>query len=201
MSRLRVTSKAFVVLVALVGSGILLVSGSRVWVTGTVDDPVLGASRVQGTGSQVASGVVALALVAAAAALASATAGRVVRRVTLVLLAVAALGELVLVGRVLLDPSGALGEVAARSAGRTGTIETHASVTVWPWLCLLAVALLGLADACGWVGAARWRGLGARYEAPGSTAGARGQRVASDWDRLDAGDDPTVGDTTGPHTT
>jgi hypothetical protein len=163
-----------------------------------VDDAVLGASRVQGTGSQVASGVVALALVAGAAALASTTAGSVVRRLTLAILGVAAIGELVLVGRVLLDPAGALGAVAARAAGRTGTIETHASVTAWPWLCLVAVALLLVADVGGWLGARRWRGLGARYEAPGSTAGARGQRVASAWDVLDAGDDPTVGDTPGP---
>jgi hypothetical protein len=49
-----------------------------------------------------------------------------------------------------------------------------------------------VAAAGGWVGAKGWRGLSARYETPGaSTTGARGQRVASDWDRLDAGDDPT----------
>jgi len=69
MSRLRLTSKVSVILRALLGAGTLLASGGRTWVTGTVDDPVLGASRGTGTGSQVASGVVALALVAAAAGL------------------------------------------------------------------------------------------------------------------------------------
>jgi uncharacterized membrane protein (TIGR02234 family) len=200
VSRFRPTSKLFVVVLALVGAGILLVSGSRVWVTGTMDAG-LGASRTQGTGAQVASGVVALALVAAAAAVASTTAGAVVRRVTLAILGAAALGELVIVGRVLLDPAGALGAEAARSLGRTGTVETHASLTVWPWLCLLAAVLLVVADACGWAGARRWQGLGARYESPGSTAGPRGQRVPSAWERLDAGDDPTTGDPPSPDPT
>jgi hypothetical protein len=74
-------------------------------------------------------------------------------------------------------------------------------VTVWPWLCLVAAALLVVAAVGGWLGAGQWRGLGARYETPGATAGARGQRVASAWDRLDAGDDPTVGEDPDPRPT
>lgn len=192
MSRLKPTSKAGVVLLALLGAGVLLASGSRTWVTGTVNDAVLGASRISGTGTQVASGVVALALAAAAAGIASTTSGPVVRRVTLALLALAAAGEAFFTARVLLDPSGVLGSVAAASTGRTGRVETHAVPTVWPWIALVAVALLLTAAAGGWVGSRRWQGLGARYETPGADAtGPRGQRVASDWDRLDAGEDPT----------
>jgi uncharacterized membrane protein (TIGR02234 family) len=194
MSRLRPTGKLFVVLVALLGALVLLSSGGRTWLTGTVDDAVLGASRVTATGAEVASGLVALALVAAAAAIASTTSGPVMRRVTLAVLAAAAIGEAFVAGRVALDPGTALGTVAARSAGRTGTLETHAGTTVWPWLALAACGLLLVAAVTGWVGAGRWRGLGARYETPTTTAGARGQRVGSDWDRLDAGDDPTLRD-------
>ncbi|HEY7720968.1 MAG TPA: Trp biosynthesis-associated membrane protein [Pedococcus sp.] len=195
MTRLRPTSKAGVVLLALLGAGILLASGSRVWVTGTVDDAVLGASRVSGTGTQVASGVIALALAAAAAAIATTTSGPVVRRVTLVVLLLAAAAEAFFAARVLLDPSGVLGSVAAASTGRTGTIETNATVTAWPWIALAAVVPLLVAGVGGWVGSRSWRGLGARYETPGAdSAGPRGQRVASDWDRLDAGEDPTVRD-------
>lgn len=194
MSRLRPTGKLFVVLLSLVAGVTLLASGGRVWVTGTVDDAVLGASRITGSGSQVASGVVALALVACAAALASTTSGPVVRRLTLGALALAGLGAVAIAGRVALDPAGSLGSVAARAAGRTGTLETHATTTVWPWVCVIAGAVLVLAAVGGLIGAASWRGLGARYETPTTTAGARGQRVASDWDRLDAGDDPTARD-------
>lgn len=194
MKTSRLTSKLVVVLLALLGSGILLASGGRIWVNGTVDDAVLGASRISGTGTEVASGVVALALVGAAAALASATGGAVVRRLTLAVLALAGIAEAVIAARVALAPEDPLGTIAAKAAGRTGSIEAHATVTAWPWICVVAGALLVLAAAAGWMGAARWRGLGARYEAPTTSAGARGQRVATDWDRLDAGDDPTLRD-------
>ena len=192
MKHLRPTSKLTVILHALVGAGVLLTSGGRTWVTGTVDDPVLGSSRILGTGSELATGVVALALVAAAAALASATSGPVVRRLTLAVLALTGVGVAFVAARVALDPEQALGAVAARSLGRTGTIETNASATSWPWIAVVASVLLVLAAVAGWFGASSWRGLGARYEAPGAAAGPRGQRVASDWDRLDAGDDPTA---------
>ena len=194
MKHLRPTSKLTVILLALVGAGVLLTSGGRTWVTGTVDDPVLGSSRILGTGSELATGVVALALVAAAAALASATSGPVVRRLTLAVLALTGVGVAFVATRVALDPEQALGAVAARSLGRTGTIETNASATSWPWIAVVASVLLVLAAVAGWFGASSWRGLGARYEAPGAAAGPRGQRVASDWDRLDAGDDPTARD-------
>lgn len=194
MRRLRPTGKLFVVLLTAVGALVLVAGAGRTWVTGTVDDAVLGASRVTATGTEASSGVVALALVAAAAALASTTSGPVVRRVVLAVLGLAALGEGYAVGRVLLDPGRILGEVAARSAGRTGSLETHASVTAWPWLGLAASVLLLVAAGCGWVGASGWRGLGARYEPSGTAAGPRGQRVGTDWDRLDAGEDPTLRD-------
>lgn len=194
MRHLRPTSKLGVVLLALLGAGILLSSGGRTWVTGTVNDAVLGASRITATGGDVASGVIALALAAAAAALASTTSGPVVRRVTLGVLALAAVAEALIVGRVVLDPGQALGSVAARAAGRTGSLETHATVTAWPWICLAATSLLLLAAVGGWLGAGRWRGLGERYEVPTTAEGARGQRVGSQWDQLDAGDDPTLRD-------
>jgi uncharacterized membrane protein (TIGR02234 family) len=201
------TSKGGVLLLALPACLLLVLSGSRTWVTGTVDDAVLGSSRVTGTGGDVASGVVALALAGAAAALASTTSGRVTRRVTVVLMALAALGAAVLVARVLLDASAVLGSLAARSTGRTGTVETHATVTAWPWLALAAAVALVGASVSAWVGARTWQGLSARYDppAPGGAEGhqdgpappargPRGERVASDWDRLSAGQDPTSGD-------
>jgi uncharacterized membrane protein (TIGR02234 family) len=192
VSRLRPTGKAFVVIVAVIAALLLVAGGRQTWVTGTVNDPVLGASRISATGTEVAAALVGLALVAAAAAIASTTSGAVMRRVTLAVLALAALGEGLAVARVLRDPSGVLGGVAAKQAGRTGSVETHASATVWPWLGLLACVLLLVAAVGGWLGASRWQGLGARYETGSTTTGPRGQRVGSDWDRLDDGDDPTA---------
>lgn len=196
-------SKRVVLALALAGALLLIVAASRTWVSGTVDDAVLGASRVTGSGSQLAPGVVAVALAGAAAALVALTAGSVVRRVSVVLLAGAGLGAAALTGAVLLDPAGRLGDVAAHSTGRTGRVETHATTLGWPWMALAAAGLLVVASMLAWAGAARWQGLPARYGgstpepaaagAPAASAspGARGQRVASAWDSLDAGLDPT----------
>ena len=98
--------------------------------------------------------------------------------------------------RVLLDPEGVLGPVAASRVGRTGSVETVADADdlalgrrCWP----APSRCVGLAGAL--VGMRRWGGPARRYEVPeGSAAvaaGPRGERVASDWDELSAGRDPT----------
>jgi uncharacterized membrane protein (TIGR02234 family) len=191
----RLSSKGVVVLLALLGAGLLLVSAFRPWVTGSVDDAVLGAIRISATGAEVAPGLTAVALAIAAAAIAVVAAGRIARVVAVAAYAVCVAVAAALAVRVLLDPDGVLGPVAASRVGRSGSVETVADATIWPWLALLAcaVALLGLAGAV--VGMRRWGGPSQRYEvregAAGDAAGPRGERVASDWDELSAGRDPT----------
>ena len=191
----RLSSKGVVVLLALVGAGGLLVSAFRPWVTGAVDDAVLGATRISATGSEVAPGLTAVALAIAAAAIAVVAAGRIARVVAVVAYAVCLAVAAGLAVRVIADPNGVLGPVGASRVGRTGSVETVASTTAWPWVALLAsgVALLGLVGAV--AGIRRWGGPSARYDAPGGTAsdvpGPRGERVRSDWDELSAGRDPT----------
>lgn len=194
MSPAFLTRKGGVALLAVLGAVVVIVTATRTWVTGTVDDAVLGASRLSATGSEVATGVVALALVAGAAAVATTTSGRLVRRVTLAVLALSAVGVVAQVLRVVLAPGTALGPIAARATGRGGSLETHSTATAWPWVALLGAALLLLAGAGALAGMRRWSALSSRYETPAGTdvRGARGERVASDWDRLSAGDDPTA---------
>ena len=190
----RLSSKGVVVLLALVGAGLLLVSAFRPWVTGAVDD-VLGATRLSATGAEVAPGLTAVALAIGAAAIAIVAAGRIARVIAVVAYALCVAVAAALAVRVLLDPEGVLGPVAASRVGRTGSVETVADATIWPWVALLAclVALLGLAGAV--VGIRRWGGPSQRYEVPdgaaADVAGPRGERVASDWDELSAGRDPT----------
>ncbi len=195
MSRLR--SKGVVALLGLLAAGLLLASAFRPWVTGAVDDAVLGATRISATGSEVAPGLTAVALATGAAVIAVVAAGRVTRVVALVAYAVCLAAAAALAVRVLVDPDGVLGPVAASRVGRTGSVEVLAEPTGWPWVALVAcaVGLLGLVGAV--VGLRTWGGPSSRYEVDAAragepdVAGPRGERVASDWDELSAGRDPT----------
>lgn len=190
----RLSSKGVVVLLALLGATGLLVSAFRPWVTGAVDDP-LGATRISATGSEVAPGLTAVALAVAAAAIAIVAAGRIGRVVATAAYAVCLAIAAALAVRVLADPDGVLGPVGASRVGRTGTVDTVADATVWPWVALVAclVALLGLVGSI--AGLRSWGGPSGRYDVAGATAsdvaGPRGERVRSDWDELSAGRDPT----------
>ncbi|XVX21845.1 Trp biosynthesis-associated membrane protein [Actinomycetota bacterium] len=196
----RLARKSSVVILGLLGSGLLIASGGREWITGTVSDAVLGASRVVAKGTEAAPGIVALALVALAAVIATVTSGGVVRRITRVLLGAAALGAMAFAIRAVVSADSVLGSVSAKAVGRTGSLETHASVTAWPWLALLGGLLLLLATAGAALGSREWTSLGSRYDSP-TEAGPRGERTGSDWDRLSAGEDPTEdsADDTPPH--
>lgn len=189
----RLLSKRVVLVAVLVAAAFLLVSGSRTWVEGRVQDPVLGATALHGTGTDVAKGVLGAALVAAAAAVAAATGRRVVRWVAGVAVVLAAVLGAVVIVSLLGDPGRALGQLAATSTGRTGRLGAAGSPTVWPWLSLGACVVLGLCGLAVLAGGSRWSGLSATYDAPGGRAGARVRRPAeSDWDRLSRGEDPTA---------
>lgn len=184
--------RGVLVLLVVLGALVVVVTASRVWLTGAVDDVVLGRTSVSATGADAATGVVALALVVVAGAVASAAAGPRARVAALVLTGLAAVAGVASVVRVVLDPGSVLGPIAAAAAGRTGSIETSPDVGAWPWVAMLgfglaAAALVGLATA-----PRVHRGLSSRYDAPGHPP-------QSDWDQLSAGEDPT--DVGPPHGT
>ncbi|MDF8264118.1 Trp biosynthesis-associated membrane protein [Luteipulveratus flavus] len=183
------TSKRNVLLLALLGAVVLLATAGRTWVEGTLHDAVLQDSTVSVDGNDAASGVLAAGLVGAAAAVATATGGRVVRRVGAVATVLAGVLAIVLTVRVLLDPADVVGRQAAQTTGRTGTVPADGTVTTWVWVALLGGVLLAAAGALAFVGIRRWAGLSSRYEAP--TGRGHATRV-SDWERLSQGEDPTV---------
>ncbi|WP_137122016.1 Trp biosynthesis-associated membrane protein [Segeticoccus rhizosphaerae] len=185
----RLLSKRVVLVLVLVGAAVLLVTGSRVWLEGNVDDTVLGASAIHGTGSQVAKGVLGAALVGAAAAVAAATAGRLVRVVAALATTLAAALALVVVIRILLDPGASLGELAATTTGRTGTVPASGHATVWPWIAAAASLAMGVGGVLALAAGRRWSGLSKRYDAPAAQPRAR-----SAWDQLSEGSDPTRDD-------
>ena len=190
----RLSRPSVVVLVSLAAAAVAAISGRRPWLSARVDDAVLGATTVSGTGTQVVPGLVALALILAAAVLAAATSGPVMRRVSLVVGGCVALGLGALAVRAATSAPDLLGAIAAEASSRTGSIPvTDAQVSAWPWLVVAASALAGAACLAGLRGAAGGRGLSQRYDAPAAAdvPGPRGQRTPAPWDQLDHDVDPT----------
>jgi hypothetical protein len=176
-----------VLILVLAAASVVLVSGSREWVWGSVEDAALGAGALHGRGSEVAPGALAAALVGMASAVAAATSGRVVRVVAACsALMAAVLGATVIV-LVLDDPGAALGALAAAGTGRSGTLAAQGQAGAWVWVALAAMLVMGLAGLGALVGGRRWHGLSSRYEAGQPAAG----RV-SEWDRISRGEDPTA---------
>ena len=197
-------SKRTVLLLVLVSASVILVSGSRVWVSGSAGDAALGASVLNGTGSDVAPGALAAALVGLASAVAAATAGKVVRVIAAGSAMLAAVLGVVVITFTLADPGGALGTLAAAGTGRSGSVVAHGHAGGWAWVALAATLVMGLGGFCALVGSSRWNGLSSRYDPPvaGQTAqtsqtsqlgstGDLGRRRQVEWDQLSRGEDPT----------
>ncbi|HEU4329760.1 MAG TPA: Trp biosynthesis-associated membrane protein [Lapillicoccus sp.] len=190
------TGKRFVSAAVAVPALVLLLAATRTWLTGRSAEPLLGGGAVSATGSQVAPGVVPLALVCVVAMVTALTGGPVVRRISSVVLVLAAIGSLVLTIRPLTDPEAALGRVAAAGLGRTGVVRTSAEVTVWAWIAVVAAAVLVAASLLAVVATRRWSGLSRRFDAPGEgsatpAATEQGARRTT-WDDLSEGRDPTL---------
>jgi hypothetical protein len=182
----RLTSKRVVLVFVLCAAAVILVSGSRQWVSGSVEDAVLGASVVKGKGADIAPGAMAAALVGMASAVAAATSGRVVRLVAACSAVLAAILGIAVVTSVLADPGGALGALAAAGTGRSGTLVADGRAGGWAWVALAAMLVMGTGGVGALVGGRRWHGLSSRYE-----AGEPGPGHGSAWDQLSRGEDPT----------
>jgi hypothetical protein len=187
----RLTSKRGVLVLVTSAASVILVSGSREWVSGSTSDVVLGASALHGTGSDVAPAALAAALVGLASAVVAATAGSVVRVIAACSALMAAVLGAVVVISVLVDPGGALGRLAVAGTGRTGTVAAHGRVGGWAWVALTAMLVMGIGGLGALIGRRRWHGLSSRYDAAEPAAGPASS--ASAWDQLSRGEDPTAG--------
>ncbi len=196
-------SKRTVLVLVLVGAALILVSGSREWVSGSIGDAALGATVLHGKGSDVAPGALAAALVGLASAVTATTAGTVVRLIAASSALLAAVLGAGVVVSVLVDPDGALGVLAAAGTGRSGVVISHGQAGAWAWVALAGTLVMGVGGLGALVGSRRWRGLSSSYDAPvpgqALPPGAgRGEGVEpprsreSDWDRISRGEDPTI---------
>ena len=195
----RLASKRLVLVLLLVSAVVILVSGSREWVSGSADNAVLGVTALHGSGADVAPGVVAAALVGLASAVALATSGTVVRYIAACTALLAAVLCIAVAIGILLDPGAALGKVAAAGTGRSGSVAAIGRAGIWAWVALAAALVMGVAGLGAMLGAGRWQGLSSRYDAPVSDEGpespaGRGEAPGRDsaWDQLTRGEDPTA---------
>lgn len=179
--------------VATAGGALLaLAAAGQDWAVAVAVDPVLGQTETPVTGTQVGATVTAGGLLAGAALLAGLTGGRGVRRIA----ALGALAGAALVawpgGRLLLETEPAVLSALSRATGVHGgnsLVLSSVRVTAWPWLDLLAAALLVGGAAGAWRRSHRdgaTPASGAEPDAGGDT-----RTPISDWDRLSEGEDPT----------
>lgn len=191
----RLTSKRAVTALILGAASVTLVSGSQEWVSGTVNDAVLGVSALQGKGSEVAPGAMAAALVGLASAVVAATSGAAVRVAAAAAALLSAILGVTVILVVLADPGGALGRLAAAGTGRSGLVAAQGRAGSWGWLALTAMLVMAFGGVGALVGGRRWRRLSSRYDSPvanGSLHREPTGESASAWDQLTRGQDPTV---------
>jgi uncharacterized membrane protein (TIGR02234 family) len=165
------------------GVAVVLLTSSPTWLRVT-----LRATRtdVTLTGRNAAAAAVPLALAAAAGLIAVALVRSWARRLLAVLIAAAGVGVLIVVVRVIADPSRvARGSSKVRSAGTFASAHVGAA----PYLCAAGALLITAGAVVGVLRAGTWPGPTPRYE----RVSARAARPADPWEALDRGEDPTQG--------
>lgn len=170
---------------------------TQTWLSATLDPNQVGQAgpaqeplKVQG--SDAATTVTALALVALAGGLAAAIAGRIARWVIAAIIVLASAGIVTAAATVLADPPAAARGSIAAATGISGS-SAQVAVTAFPTLAVVTGCLLALAALLIIPASRHWKPR-TKYDAPG-TAGAAGGTGPVDeidsWDRLSRGDDPT----------
>jgi hypothetical protein len=159
------------------------------WLEVTTWSPLLDASRVTVTGTEVAPAVPAAAFVVATAGIALALArgwGRVVAAAGVALGGALAAAS---AASVLADPEG-IGVAAARSAVGVGVTTEPALVTGGAWLAMVVGVLAVLLGGVAVLASRRWSPPSARHAKP-TGGGAVGDDATGLWDALSRGEDPT----------
>lgn len=170
-ARRRLPGKGAVVGVTVLTAALLALAATQTWVSGAVDDPVLG-HRVVGAGARtVAPAALGLTLAAGAGALASSVVGRWGRLVAGAIVIACAAGVLAVTVGVARSPQGALEQAAAGAVGRaSGAVVSDVALSPWVWVAAVLAVLLLLEGVVVLVAARRWSGLSARYDAPAATS-------------------------------
>lgn len=176
-------------LLFLAGGALLLLASGRPWGTARLPPPV---RSVGVTGGELSGLPYAAGLLGIAGMLALVATRRYGRLVVGGLLAAVAVATLVVdvsaVGRVTARVRAT--DAAVRAVG-TGARQLAVHGTVWPWVSVVGAVLLLLGSLLVLARGARWAGMSARYDAPGTPRRVVDPEVEL-WDSFDRGDDPTA---------
>jgi uncharacterized membrane protein (TIGR02234 family) len=211
MSRTRGRELVLAVLLAAIGAGLTLLAVGQPWGHGLASSGALRVA-VRASGREATPIPAGLGLLALAGVLAVLATRRLGRSVVGALLLAAGLGIAAAAAMTALDPAPAVDAAAAKAAAQTAARASAVTGTAWPWLAVLGGLLVAAGGAFTVVRGRSWPAMSARYEAPrgrgsdgaaarpASTAGEAGQArpassnpraLATMWDALDRGDDPT----------
>ena len=195
-------ARLIAVLAIVIAGGTAVISSTQTWLDVTLNDGAADTLAVPGTAAVPV--LAPLGLAALALGLALTITGRVLRYVFGVLAVAIGASLLALTWPVATElPVTAVASTVTEATGLSGTTAVAALVaeitaTPWPWVTLVAAALLVAGGAFTLATAHTWRGSGRRYRtdtpaagAPG-TAGSRPHDAIDSWDDLSRGADPTA---------
>jgi len=166
---------------------LLLLTGGRTWGAATARSTTGARQHVSVTGHAIASSLPALGIALLALSVAILAARGVVRRLLGLLVVVAGAAAV----PVAIDAHNSVGrELAGRVFGSAAR-SLDGSRPAWWLLAVVSGVVAVFAGAVVVIRGGSWRGLGSRYDAPGTTARA-GEPAMEAWDALDQGQDPTV---------
>ena len=186
-------SRRNVVLAALLGAALLMLSTTMTWVEASGLPETAVAQAIQISGSEAANTVAAMGLVGLAAAVAVTIAGRIGRWIIAALLLGASAMALYTSVGALIDPAGAAAPVVGEASGTTAAAQDY-QVELGVWTALVGAVLMLVAALVLLSVSHRWTDRRATKKY--SRAGAEQQAEPDEldlWDGLSQGQDPTEG--------
>lgn len=190
-------SKLWLLAAIAIAGGLALYSATQVWVSLSLADGAAAFGRLDVTGQQVNQSLSPVAIAALAAALALTIAGKVFRRILGVLVLLLGAGLAAIAVTVMRDPGAAVAGRLAEATGLAGSAQagliTSTQMSPLVLLTLAAGALLVLLGVLVLLLGGQWRTAGRKYEADSGSSRSVSDEPdrISDWEALNAGDDPT----------
>lgn len=192
-------AKRNVVVAGLLAAGVVLLAVTRTWVTVAAPTTGVELDAVSVSGTDAASAVLALAVVALVCSLATTITGPVARWIIGAIQVLVGTGVIGFTVPVLGDPATASSSKTAESFGLERLGVGAYELSLWPWVAMIGGALICVMAVVMLVAGRNWKHA-KRFERHSSGHAVVTPETMDDVDRWDAftdGDDPTDGDVRG----